>query len=377
VLAILGVFLFHSTNVFNTMPFHIKNGEQSDIVTAIQAFFFPWGMALFFMIAGAGTWFALKRRSSSQFIKERSRRLLVPFVVGSIILSPVQLYFEWSHKVQTGVFAGSFVQFISSLPWGPNPRIFGVVGYHLWFLGFLFMFSLLALPLFQWIRRGAGQRLISWLAQVGRHRGGILIFVLLPLVARLGLQPFFPYEHDWGDFFFLFSFFVIGYLVISDEQLRQAVRRDWPITLTVGALAFLGAAVIVVSTGELDIESAPRSLLDFTYWGLFVICGWCWTAFTLFVGMRFLNFINRLLRYGQEAILPFFVVHQPVIIVIAYFVVQLNAALVPKLLIVVIGSFLVSLGLYQFVIRRVGVLRVAFGMKQGFKAAMPVRPATD
>jgi surface polysaccharide O-acyltransferase-like enzyme len=359
------------------MPFHIKNAEQSDVITAIQAFFFPWGMPLFFMIAGAGTWFALKRRASRQYIKERSRRLLIPFVVGSIILSPVQLYFEWSHKIQTGVFARSFTQFVGSLPWGPNPRIFGVVGYHLWFLGFLFMFSLLALPFFQWVRRGVGQRLVSWLAQVCRHRGGILIFSLPPLFIRLGLQPFFPYQHDWADFFFLFSFFAIGYLVISDEQLRQAVRRDWAITLTLGALAFLGGAVIAVSTGELDIEGTPHSLLDFTWWGLFAVCGWCWAAFTLFIGVRFLNSSNRLLSYGQQAIVPFFVVHQPVIIVIAYFVVQLNAALVPKLLIVVIGSFVVSLALYQLVIRRVGVLRVGFGMKRSSSDAMTIRHTSD
>jgi glucan biosynthesis protein C len=239
------------------------------------------------------------------------------------------------------------------------------------------MFSLLALPLFQWVRRGVGQRLVSRLAQVCRHRGGILIFVVLPLVARLSLQPFFPYEHDWADFFFLFSFFVIGYLVISDEQFREAVRRDWPITLGVGTAAFFGAMAITLSTGELNIEGAPRNMQDFAWWGLFVICGWCWTAFTLFIGMRFLNFSNRVLRYGQEAILPFFVVHQPVIIVIAYFVVQLNAALVPKLLIVVVGSFVVSLALYQFVIRRVGVLRVAFGMKQGSRDTIAVRPTTN
>ncbi len=290
--------------------------------------------------------------------------MLIPFVVGSIILSPVQLYLEWSHKIETGVFAGSFTQFLGSLPWGPNPRIFGVVGYHLWFLGFLFLFSLLALPFFQWIRRGAGQRIVSWLVEICRHRGGILVFVLVPLVIRLGLQPFFPYEHDWADFFFLFSFFVTGYLVISDEHLRQAVRRDWAITLAVSTLAFLVGAVISFSTGRLSIETVPGNLLDFVWWGLFAICGWCWTAFTLFIGMRFLNSANRVLSYGQEAIVPFFVVHQPVIIVIAYFVVQLNAALVPKLLIVVVGSFAVSLALYQFIIRHVGVLRVAFGMKR-------------
>jgi glucan biosynthesis protein C len=377
VLAIIGVFLFHSTNVFNTMPFHIKNAEQSAAITTIQAFFFPWGMPLFFMIAGAGTWFALKRRSSSQYARERANRLLIPFVVGSILLSPLQLYFEWTHKVQTGVFAGSFTQFVGSLSWEASPRIFGVVGYHLWFLGFLLMFSLLALPFFQWVRGGGGGRLVSWLVRVCRHRGGILIFTIPPLVARLALQPFFPYEHDWADFCFLLSFFVIGYLVISDERLRHAVRRDWPITLAVGTAAFVGAMAITLYTGELNIEAAPRTLLDFLWWGLFVTCGWCWTAFALFMGMRFLNFSNRLLNYGREAIVPFFVVHQPAIIVIAYFVVQWTAALAPKLLLVVIGAFIASLALYQFVIRRVAVLRMAFGMKQSTAASAPVTLTAD
>ena len=377
VLAVLGVFLFHATNVFNTMPFHIKNAQQSEIITVAQAFFFPWGMPLFFTIAGAGTWFALKRRTPSQYIRERSSRLLVPFVIGSIILSPVQLYLEWSHKIQMGIFAGSFTQFLGSLPWGPNPRVFGVVGYHLWFLGFLFMFSLLALPFHRWVRGGAGQRLVSRLAQVCRHRGAILVLALLPLITRLGLQPFFPYQHHWADFFFLFSFFIIGYVVISDERLRHAIRRDWPITLAVGAMAFIGAAAISFSTGELDIEAAPRSLLGFAWWGLFAVCGWCWTAFTVSIGMRLLDFSNSLLRYGQEAIVPFFVVHQPVIIVIAYFAVQLNADLVPKLLVVIIGSFAVSLSLYHFIIRRVGLLRTVFGMKRGPVGAVPIRKASD
>jgi uncharacterized membrane protein SirB2 len=181
-----------------------------------------------------------------------------------------------------------------------------VVGYHLWFLGFLFVFSLLALPFFQWVRQGGGHRVISWLAQVCRHRGGILIFALLPLIVKLGLQPFFPYEHDWADFFFLFSFFVIGYLVISDERLRQAVRRDWAINLAVGSLAFIVGVIATFSSGDLNIESSPRNLQDFVWWGLFVICGWCWTAFTLCIGMRFLNFSSRVLRYSQEAIVPFF-----------------------------------------------------------------------
>jgi len=123
VLAIFGVFLFHASNVFNDQDFVIKNAEQSAVVTGIQAFFFPWGMPLFYMIAGAGTWFALRSRTVGEYVKERSNRLLIPFLVGCVLLSPVQVYLEWRYQVNAGVFAGSFTQFIGSLPWGPNPRI--------------------------------------------------------------------------------------------------------------------------------------------------------------------------------------------------------------------------------------------------------------
>jgi hypothetical protein len=42
-----------------------------------------------------------------------------------------------------------------------------------------------------------------------------------------------------------------------------------------------------MATGELDIEGVPRTPLDFVWWALFTVCGWCWTAFMLFVAMRF------------------------------------------------------------------------------------------
>jgi len=371
VLAIFGVFLFHSSSVFNTLDFHIKNVDQSEIITIIQAFFVPWGMPLFFMIAGAGTWFALRRRTATEYIRERTNRLLIPFVVGSLLLSPVQLYFEWSHKVQTNIFEGTFIQFLASLPWESNSRIFATVGYHLWFLGFLFLFSMLGLPIFRYFRSDFGRKIISKLIFVSRYRGGLMIFALLPVIARLSLQPFFPFEHDWADFVFLLTFFITGYLVISEERLRVVIKRDWWISLGIGTLAFFGAFIISFSTGELDIEAIPKSPLDFIWWGLFAVCGWCWTGFILSIGMRYLNFSNRLLHYGQEAIVPFFVVHQPVIITISYFVVQWDISLLPKLIIVVLGSFLVSVGFYEFVVKRIGILSMAFGVKTKRLKLMP------
>lgn len=226
IIAMMLVFLVHATCAFNELDFHIKNAEQSTAITVLHGFLLPWGMPLFLVIAGASSWFALQRRTPGQYARERFDRLLIPFVVGSLLLSPIQRYFEWSHKVQTGVVKGSFLEFIRSLAWGPSPRFFGVAGYHLWFLGFLFCYSLLTLTLFRWFKGEAGQGFVSRMARLCEHRGGILLFILPLLVVRLSLQPFFPHWGNWANFVSFLSFFILGYLLLADERCTQAVRRD-------------------------------------------------------------------------------------------------------------------------------------------------------
>jgi hypothetical protein len=85
--------------------------------------------------------------------------------------------------------------------------------------------------------------------------------------------------------------------------------------------------------------------------------------FFLFIGIRYLDYTNRYLEYGQEAILPFFIFHQPVIIILAYYAVQWQASLLVKLVFVVIGSFCVTLGIYEYLIHRIAPLSRLFGMK--------------
>jgi peptidoglycan/LPS O-acetylase OafA/YrhL len=370
VIAILGVFLFHASNVFNDFDFHIKNAERSTAISIVQGFLFPWGMPLFFLIAGTGSWFALRRRSAGQYARERFDRLLIPFLVGSLLLTPVQLYFEWRHKVETSVVQGSFAEFLGTLPWEANPRIFGVVGYHLWFLGFLFCFALLTLPLFRWLQGRTGCRLVASLGKLCERRGAILLFILPLAAVRLGLHAFFPEEHNWSDFFFLLAFFTLGYVLIADERLAEAVGRDWWISLTVGIAAVVGAMALAVTSGAFDIEAAPRAPGDFAFWFLITVCAWCWTIFILAVAMRYLNFSHSFVQYGQEAIVPFFVLHQPAIIVIAYFAVQWDANIWLKAAVVITGSFAVSIALYELLIKRVQPLRAAFGMK-GSRSPQP------
>jgi glucan biosynthesis protein C len=373
VLAILGVFLFHAVHPFDIFPWEIKNAEQSVLATLFIVFLGPWGMPLFFFMSGAASWFALLQRTGRQFVRERVMRLLIPFLIGCLLLSPLQLYFQWNHQLQSGEFSGTLLEFFQYRKISIGPQVFGWAGYHLWFLGFLFAFSLIALPLFQWLKKDKGHPFVEWLGQLGEKRGGILVFILPLILIQLLLRPYFPQEHDWADFIFTLFFFIFGYIFFADERFARAIRRDWWLMLILGILSTLfffvaGYAGLAVEWMEAPGTSTPGFYL---LWSMWAINSWCWTMFMLYIGMRYLDFTNKWLEYGQETIVPFYLFHQPVIIVIAFFVVQWDTGITLKLLVVVLGSLLVSLALVELLVKRVNLLRRLFGMKPRIPATSP------
>ena len=218
VILILGVFLYHAASPFREgFDWHINNPEPSATASTIMILVWPWALPLFFFVAGAASMFALRRRSNRQFISERVMRLLIPFVVGSILFSPLQAYLEALHE---GSFQGSFPSFIPEMLVGRasgnlfTPLTFGRWGFHLWFLGFLFSYSLLALPVFRWFEGDAGGSLISWLGRMVEKRGGILLFIIPLTLLRVLVQPFFPdEEHGWLDFVYSLLMFILGYIM--------------------------------------------------------------------------------------------------------------------------------------------------------------------
>jgi len=371
VILLLGVFLFHALHPFDALlPWHIKNAEQSGAITAILLLIGPWGMPLFFLVAGAASMFALRRRSNRKYISERVNRLLIPFIVGSILLTPFQKYLEALHK---GSFQGSFLNFIPEMLAEStsgnlfSPGVFGRWGLHLWFLVFLFVYSLLALPIFNWFKGDTGGSFISWLGRLVEKRGGILLFIIPLALSRVLVQPFDPHpqEHTWLDFVYTFLFFILGYIIYSDDRFLSAVRRDrWLLFASgiVGLVAYGGLSAVY---GDIAFEWSRTFVVP---WSIilifaFTLMSWGWALFVLALAMTHLNFSNKWLVYGNETIMPFYLLHQPVIILISYFVVQWNAGILVKLLIVVISSFLITLGLVELLIRPFKPMRMLFGMK--------------
>jgi glucan biosynthesis protein C len=371
VILILGVFLFHALHPFDALlGWHIKNEELSGAITAILLLIGPWGMPLFFLVAGAASLFALRRRSNRQFISERVTRLLIPFIVGTILLAPFQRYLEALHK---GTFEGSFLNFIpewlarSTTGMRFSPGEFGDWGLHLWFLAFLFAYSLLALPIFRWFERDAGRSFIAWLGQLVEVRGGILLFIIPLALIRILVQPWDPHpnEHTWLDFIYTFLFFILGYIIYSDDRFQSAIRRDRWLLFAGGIVGLTSYGVISVVFGEIAFEWGQKFVFPWSVVLIiaFTLMSWGWALDVLYLAMKHLNFSNKLLVYGNETIMPFYLLHQPVIIVIAYFVVQWEAGIWVKLLVVIISSFLVTLGLVELLIRPFKPMRRLFGMK--------------
>jgi glucan biosynthesis protein C len=159
------LFLFHNAHLFDAICWHIKNKQQSFWATAFVVFVHLWSMPLLLLLAGASTWFARSYKKGTVYIKERFKRLMIPFVFGILILVPPQIYVEGLSKSRfQGSFFYNYPHLFAKDPVTFDPQVFSNYGHHLWFLAFLFLFSLMDLPLSLFLRSKNGLRLISRLA---------------------------------------------------------------------------------------------------------------------------------------------------------------------------------------------------------------------
>lgn len=106
---ILLVFFFHCGRFFDYGDWHVKNAAYSPAIDLFTYALVGWMMPMFFFISGASTWFALGAKSNKQFISDRSKRILIPLLMGILLLSPHQVYLE---RLTHHQFSGSFIDFI-------------------------------------------------------------------------------------------------------------------------------------------------------------------------------------------------------------------------------------------------------------------------
>ncbi len=363
VLAVLVVFFAHMVWLFDVLySWKIENNKAY----ALIVFGTQSGMALFFLIAGANAWFSLRSRTSRQFLGERVARLAIPFLACTMLLAPLQAYFlDLSRSLYHGSLLQYCLHFVSTFQLSLNPQSLAAFGFHLWFLAFLFLFSLLALPLFVYLRHKSGQQFISWLAALCERRGGILILSLPLIVIQTTLRASFPGYQGWTDFLVWFVFFVYGYLFLADRRFDQAVQKNGILAFLVGITSFLIIVATMYGPAFMNIwQDRPSYSVTYAlYQLLFSITAWSLMIFVFYFAKRFLNFDNTFIRYANEALLPFFLLHYLMIVLITYFFVQWDMNMVARFLLVSTLALAATLVVYELLIKRISIARWLFGMK--------------
>ena len=375
------IIFFHAARVFDQFGFYIKNDLQEPAATFLVILSALWGMPLMFVIAGFAIRHSLRKRTVTAFVRERFRRLFVPFVVALLVIVPPQVYCRLS--VAPG-YQASYAQFYSRFfditfkagfpeffAASPASGLFSLA--HLWFLYVLLVYTLLLLPVFICLGQPAGQRLIGRVARFF-DRPWAIVLPALPIAvieAALGTDM----SGGWNQSVYL-VLLVYGYLLAADVRFGQILGRHWKSALVLALGSSVGAIIalsIIVESGHADPLQAydlPSVMLRF-----FKGCiGWSWLVAILGfleragtkrqrASAKRRMFRDSVEQYANEAVLPCYILHQTILVIIGFYVVQWHISALLKFLVISLATLTVTLLLYETVVKRTRLTRYLFGMK--------------
>ena len=188
---------------------------------------------------------------------------------------------------------------------------------------------------------------------------------MIPLsLTLIGFRGFFEGSHSWADLLWYAIFFVIGYIMAVDKHFTVSIRTHGWICLTLWIVGFSGLALFVLVLGYDPYPGKePFSLLFVLFQIAWTITSWSAVVFVLNIGVRYLNTNNKFLAYGNEAVLPFYLFHQTIILCVGWYAIRWNMGILLKLLIIAAVSFALIMILYELFVRRFNIVRFFFGMR--------------
>lgn len=369
---------FHSAVLFlpEGIP-NILNDEPSLELSAGVAFFHHFRLALLFLVSGMGVRFALRKRTGSKYLSERSQRLLLPLLFGIAVVVPPMIYLENLHN---GAFDGSFFDFYPTFfTSGVYPEG-NLTWHHYWFIAYLYLFCLLTWPLFRsWLghRQEQLKRITDWAAH--GHR---IYWLILPLfLIELVLRPIFPgfrdLVSDWASFMHWLLIFVAGFGMAHNLALVDRCKelRYCSISLGIAASALLFGLFydFEAASFELRREFTFENAVAFFGFSVFrIVSAWAWLLTCVGFATRYLNRPSRTVAYLNGAVYPLFCLHLTTIVAIAFWVLPMDLPIIAKYFVISLGTFVAVFALYEFIIRRIGAIGLLLGAK-----ISPIRERPD
>jgi surface polysaccharide O-acyltransferase-like enzyme len=393
-LVAVGLVFFHTAVIFGAGEFPVKAAAESRAVTVLLGFGATWGMPLLFLVSGMGIWYSLRRRDPGAFARERLWRLGVPLLVGLLTLVPFQVWLGLRRAGDPSSFAAFYARF-----WDVRPALgfpFLVTAApdgrfqtgHLWFLVCLLGFSLVLLPGFTWLRRPSGARLLERLGGRLARPGALLLPALPVAVVEVGLGSEVGLG-GWNQASYAL-FLLYGYLAAADPRVGEAFQRRWRAAGAAGLLLFLACGAIAF--GAVDAGADPFTAMDprsVAFRLLKSVDGWLLVVAVLGAARSYVRRrpaappgadrsgrvggLRRLGPYANEAVLPFYVLHEPVIVAVAYLVLAWPIGGGAQYCLIALVSLAATLLLYDLGVRRSRVTRFLFGLRRRPRRTAPSR----
>lgn len=354
---VFGLLIFYHVGMFFVpWGWHVKNNVIYDWLKWPMLFLNQWRLPILFVISGMGTYYAFGKRTLLQFNRERLKRLGIPLIFGMFFIVPPQVYFE---RLANAQFTGSYWEFFTTVARnGVYPKG-NFSWHHLWFLPYLLAFSWVLSPFFKRIRKSPG-KFVLWIKKLVVKPLGLYWFILPLYLWEALVEPFFDITHDLiHDWFAVINYstlFFYGFILVAlGDTFWKSVEKLKKQALIIGLICFSGLIICW--------QFEDGYIRHFTEAFLKVTNLWSWILVLFAYAAKYLNRPSKTLAYANQAVYPFYILHQTVTITIAYYLMDLDWGLFPKASILVVGTFGISWLIYDMIILRIPWLHPLFGLK--------------
>lgn len=353
---VIAVFLlvpFHSALVFILNPnvvMYVKDEANSLFLDRFAGWIHQFHMPILFYVAGAATYFALKKRGTFQYLKERFLKLLLPACSGLVLLIPPMTYLSLIFRGEKVNFWQHFIGFWHINPTDLNGFSGSFTPAHLWFLIYLFIFSLITIPLFSLLRKEKIEVFFQkQIGKIGSLATMVVLFVLSAFAAKTnilgGINPI-----------YYFVLYITGYLFMMNCNFQLLIDKRASLLLILGLLCEIIRQFFMANIWAWTESGTVILLIE-------QLNRWLWMLCFLGYGHRFLNKRDNLLKYLSSASFPFYIFHLIVNTIVGFFVIKMQVCIGIKYFLIVVITIALTLAVYE-VARRIPFIRFLFGMRK-------------
>ena len=355
--------LYHIGMYFVPWGWHVKIAQPLDWVQVPMLATNSWRLGLLFLVSGyASAALFAKLGGSGAFARSRSARLLIPLIFGIIVVIPPQ---PWIELVGQHGYGKSFLHFWSHdyFRFGALDGIILPTWQHLWFVVYLWVYTMLAAVLVALVPTAMRARVADGAARL-LSGWGLLVW---PLALWLLIYAAFP-DHDETHALFddgpshlhyLMPFFV-GWLLRVRPALFEAVARWWRAALALAVAAFaVVASIMGLWLSGAQPDDWGRLPFDIAH----LVQGWATIVALVGIADIWWNRDHRWRATLAEAVFPFYIIHQTIIVVTGWYLLQAGVAALPSFLILVAAT-VAGCWLFYWIGRTIGWLRPLIGLQR-------------